>query len=166
MKALQKLLGIVGVVILTGCMATGKPFQVPVKAQENQAPQIFVYREFNILGSAASPDVFVNGKKVGTLRTGGYVSATLKLGQNKAIIGKETGDFWTNWGPENVDINIDAHENLVAYIKMTPDFSSVTPIFIPGPTPFITTVGTASVILEVLPEELALPEIAKTKSSQ
>lgn len=163
---MKKLLSIMGAVFLTGCMATGKPFEVPVKSQESQAPQVFVYREFNVLGSAASPDVFVNGKKVGTLRTGGYVSATLDLGQNKVVIGKESGDFWTNWGPENVDINIDAHKNLIAYIKMTPDFSSVTPIFIPGPAPFITTVGTAGVILEVLPEERALPEISRTKSSQ
>ena len=75
----MKKLFLLVLVLLAGCGATGAPF-VLEKNSSNAKAIIYFYRPSIAINCCVAPNVFVNNHKIGQLKNGGYLSATVSPG--------------------------------------------------------------------------------------
>jgi hypothetical protein len=81
---------------LSACASLGPKFDKLQTASKNKA-LVYVYRPAAFTGSARSPDIFFNGKKVGTSSNGSYFFFEADVGPSKVVqrnfAGEETGEL-------------------------------------------------------------------------
>lgn len=81
MKVL-KLFAVAGVMFLAGCASGPKMAEVqssiPVLAADKG--RIFFYRSSSMMGAALQPDIYLNGKVVGTSKPGGFFYTDVPAG--------------------------------------------------------------------------------------
>lgn len=149
------------IVSIAGCVAVGSRFKY---SGEPAGPEsrVYLYRSFSLLGSAASPNVYLDGVRLGKLHTGGYVEMNVPEGQHELVVGR-LGDDRPNWGPSNAIYIIDAGSGLEFFLKMNMDYSRVSTYVVPvGPSPIVGTSGTVSITIEAMDKQSAVDELSGT----
>lgn len=147
--------------LLVSACATGPRFSY--SAPSTTESKIYLYRTYRFAGSAASPNIYLDGQLVGKLPAGGYVLMPVTPGGHEVTIGR-LGRDKPNWSPKNVIFQLQVAPESEYFLRMVTDLSGVFPIVIPvAPVPIIMSVGTAEI--KILPQlkEIALPELQKTK---
>ena len=155
-------------IILSGC-ATGPSFHKEQISNPNDG-KIYIFREAAFRGSAAQPSVFVDGKFLGFLSTGGYFGIDVAAGEHSIEIGNKTKQALMGWGPDPYMHKTIVQAGTYKYLKFMLDASNVsTSIFQVGTTPVVTSTGKADVSLaESNQEQLAIEikNCSKIKISQ
>jgi hypothetical protein len=149
---------------LSGCVAVGPRFIYPGQPEGTDS-KIYLYRKYNFVGSAGSPNVYLDGVRQGKLHTGGYVQMVVREGQHELVIGKLGGDH-PNWAPANATYIVDAGKGLEFFLRMAIDFSGVSTYVVPiGPSPIIGSSGAAGITIETLDRDTAIEELSRTSES-
>ena len=152
--------------LLLGCAATGSKFSGETMIESSDDAVIYLYRTFNFIGSVAFPNVYVDGVKVGNLKTGGYLPLYVPVGEHEIVIGRLNGDS-PNWAPDNASYKVAVNPGEEYYLRMETNFGKVMPLVIPvGPTPIIGFVGKAGITITTLSRADAIPQLSKTKLSK
>lgn len=90
---------IAATLFLSGCASLGPKFDSIRKAPKDKA-LVYVYRPSAFTGAARSPDIILNGQKVGTSSNGSYFVFETNSGPAKVLLrnfaGEETGAFEAN----------------------------------------------------------------------
>jgi hypothetical protein len=89
--------------MLFGCAATGAKF-TPHELPNSQESLLYIYRPTRIKQSGLFPDVYINERKIGSLKMGGYLVNALNPGMNDILL---KGDNHLLWGypPRNHKLN-------------------------------------------------------------
>ena len=89
---LKKIILILFVILLTGCMATGpkyKEVQTSIPAIESGKGRIYFYRPANFMGGGIRPSVNLNGKEVGKSTPGGFFYIDRATGDYEVVLSTE-----------------------------------------------------------------------------
>ncbi len=134
------LAGLVG--FLTGCTASGPPFSPAATLDANKAV-VYIYRPFDIIGSARSPHVYIDEVKYGSLKNNGYLVYFVEPG--KRIIRLSYG-AWDK--PMRIYPDLEAGKEY--YFRLT----------------YKSEIGSIVTQFGMIPEEHAKQEIAPTKRAE
>lgn len=140
------------ILFLSACSATGPLYREEVRAQDKAT--VYIYRPHQYFNAGGWPEIFVDGNKLFPLKNEGYGVITLTAG--KHTIKAEGSMLFTNWYPRPVEITHEFEADGEYYIRVTPQLASVTPI-----ANSMVVQGNGNI--SVVPKEIAIGEIAKTK---
>lgn len=158
----MRFLALILMLLVCAC-ATGPRFSY--SAPTATSSNIYLYRTYKFAGSAASPNIYLDGQLQGKLHAGGYVLMPVTPGGHEVTIGRLGRDN-PNWSPKNVVFQLQVAPESEYFLRMVVDLGGVSPIIVPvAPTPLIMTIGTAEIKILPQTKEIALPELEKTKIS-
>lgn len=151
---------------LVGCAASGPAFKQQTAIDDNQGT-VYFYRVYSVLGSAASPHIYIDGTYKGKLKPGGYLYFHLPEGSYEVTLGSIDGpDSNWNWAPEPYvfKLNIVSGESQFYKLIMHTDGNAAT-VQVVGNIAVPVKTGTATVKLDEVEMTRALEEIKNTKLS-
>lgn|GEM_PF-6471638 len=148
---------------VSGCAATGPKFTYSEPSLTQS--KIYLYRKYSFVGSAASPNIYMDGEIKGKLHTGGYVLMSVVPGVHEVIIGR-LGKDSPNWSPDNAILKLQVEPGAEYFLKMDMNFGGVFPIIIPiAPSPIILTTGKANIKIVTENKEQALIDLDGARRS-
>lgn len=147
---------------LASCGASGPKFAAPAQRGPEKG-LVYIYRVYELRGSAGSPNIYINGQKRDTLKTGGYLDYSLPPGEHLIFLGSKPGDF-ANWAPDPVEVRLRVDAGKIYYLRMLKDDSDVSAIY--APTVGVMAVGKSKIGLASVREDFALQELQDTKLSR
>lgn len=149
-----------------GCSASGPKFSYSNAIKTDKTSTVYLFRAYNVIGSAGSPYIYLDKIRQGKMHTGGYMELKIPFGKKHNITIGALNNDRPNWAPGNVTFVFDAPVSEY-FLRMDMDFSSVTPLIIPlGSGALVGTHGSAGITITELGKEAALAELAKTNLSQ
>lgn len=144
------------VVLLSACAASGPAFKAE-PSRDNQSI-IHLFRPSKFANGGGSPDVMLDGKKVGALANGGYLSLPVPPGPHTLEI---PSNAWS-WDINCTPVTLQVGQGAAHYVAMDTDAS----LSIVGASKASTTHIKRRCQLLELPEDRALPLIGQTRKSQ
>ena len=155
------------VFLLAGCAASGPDFLRASQKIDKNNIVVYIYRPAPgaFRGGNAWPNTYVNGEYLGSLKSGGYIEVTLPRGENEIFVGAKEGKF-ANWSVPPVSMMLKESNQEEYFIKMDVVWTF-------GQSSIANVAGSIVSLpneegyarLTVVPEEVALNEISKTKLS-
>ena len=141
--------------LLSGCAASGPTF-VASPSSSNQSI-IYLFRPAKFANGGSSPDVVLDGKKVGSLKNGGYIPLSVSPGPHTLEI---PFNAW-NWDVRCASVTLQVGGGTSHYVAMDTDASLS--VVAASKTP-MTYVSRQCQLIE-LPAAQALPLIEQTRKS-
>ena len=112
---------------LSSCGAGGAKFSGLEKPAKDTA-QVYFYRPSSFLQSGNYPNIIINDKKIGELKTGGYLKVVLPEGEHTAWF---TGDNVFTWihKKRGVKLNLEKGKTYFYKLSITGQYSySIKPV--------------------------------------
>jgi hypothetical protein len=157
----HRILVLILVALLVGCVASGPDFQPESKKPEGGRARLYVYRSHTIIGIANAdvPIIHLDGQRLTRIRIGGYLVVPISVGQHKltttqSLLGNDTGRI-------RGETTFAASAGQTIYLRYTESFKEFTPILLPKGGAIVESSGDYR--FESVPESEALAELAKTK---
>ncbi len=113
---MRYMLAAVAAILLTACAATGKAF-VPAESPGDKLARIYIYRPAYFLQSAIFPSISVDGKAVGDLKNGGFITFLIPPGAHTLSL---SGSFF-QWGHPARQYQFSAESGRLQYFKLDPN---------------------------------------------
>ena len=106
----MKLIILTFIVILSGCAANGPIYKPHVKS-ELDTSIIYIYRPDRVVNCCVSPAVYINGKRLDSLKNAGYLVYEFPAGSFEITVGDGS------YGFEEQTIKIELQKNSSQYLK-------------------------------------------------
>lgn len=149
---------------ISGC-STGPKYRAESISNPNNGT-LYIYRENIVLGSAAKPSVFIDGKYFGLLSAGGYIRAEVSEGEHTIEVGNKSKHGIMGWGPEPYFHQTKINSTESKFLKLQMDNRDVHIVFIPIPGSMIVgSKGYSRVSLIEVEEKAAIFEIKKYRKN-
>lgn len=89
MKKLYYLVALLSVLFIAGCAASGPMYPTETGAASDRE-NLVVYRPYRFLSGGAYANVYIDDRKVGILKNGGYIKLEVGSGTHALRVGPET----------------------------------------------------------------------------
>lgn len=115
---MRYLIGIICVVILSGCVATGNSYVKTANPGESEA-RLYIYRPSYFMRSGSYPSLLVDSTSIGALKNGGYITVVVPSGSHTITIPQSA----LHWGNATRTIPLLLKGGSTYYYKLDPSMS-------------------------------------------